>query len=176
MAATISVVVKAALKNSGHYYDFNTNTLHLSKKFMDKAKRYGTPECAKMAELIKEFPSAKREIHHPTRKARLSYGMMEIYIIKMPNADANLREFENVKLASRALHNPYKHVLDWFNSVFPHYNELIVKDANGEIIWDAAKLFKETAISAAEAAAENAAKILPIEQANTVELKGKKTA
>ena len=124
-------------KNGGYFHDITTNTLHITKDFERNANRIGTWQCAVMDSLtLKSSSKPTVEVHSHKRAPRLTYKMMEVFISKMPNAEANFAEYNRVVLKSKVARNPYKEVLNWFEETFPHYGKLtIVKD--DKLVWNA---------------------------------------
>lgn len=124
-------------KNGGYFHDITTNTLHITKDFERNANRIGTWQCAVMDSLtLKSSSKPTVEVHTHKRTPRLTYKMMEVFISKMPNAEANFAEYNRVVLKSKVARNPYKEVLNWFEETFPHYGKLtIVKD--DKLVWNA---------------------------------------
>lgn len=62
--------------------------------------------------------------------------LLELFITKMPGAEANFAEYESVRLKSKIARNPHKEVLDWFEKKFPYYQKLMVVQ-DGDVIWNA---------------------------------------
>jgi len=124
-------------KNGGYFHDITTNTLHITKEFERNSNRIGTWECAVMDNLMLKFAAKPTvEVHSHKRTPRLTYKMMEVFISKMPNAEANFAEYSRIVLKSKIARNPYKEVLNWFEATFPHYGKLtVVKD--DKLVWNA---------------------------------------
>ena len=131
-------ILTAALKASGHYVDMAAFRLYVTPAFEKKASCYGTPECDIMNAILDAFPNMVVEIVKSNRKNNtITYAMMENFIRIMPDAAANLAEFDRVKKMSHAYRSAYQFVADWFEKKFPHYGEMLVKDEKtGEIKWD----------------------------------------
>ena len=124
-------------KNGGYFHDIITNTLYITKEFQRKANQYGTTECRIMDELMLGTANKPTvQIHTHKRAPRLTYAMMEVFISKMPNAEANFAEYQRIVLKSKIAKNPYKEVLTWFENAFPYYNDLKV-EKDGKLVWNA---------------------------------------
>ena len=124
-------------KNGGYFHDIITNTLYITKEFQRKANQYGTTECRIMDELMLGTANKPTvQIHTHKRAPRLSYEMMEVFISKMPNAEANFAEYQRIVLKSKIAKNPYKEVLNWFEATFPFYGNLKV-EKDGKLVWNA---------------------------------------
>lgn len=134
----------ASLKNAGHYYDFDTNTLYVTKAYLKRAETYGTPECNSLNEMMAQFSGMKIEIHKKTRTNNaISYEMMEGFIRIMPQAEWRMKEYQRIKQVSLAYKSPYKFVCAWFEKQFPYYGKLTAHDENGTIKWDVVAMYEQ---------------------------------
>lgn len=124
-------------KNGGYFHDIMTNTLYITKEFQRKANQYGTIECRIMDTLMLHAANKPSvEVHTHKRAPRLSYAMMEVFISKMPNAEANFAKYQRVCLKSKVARNPYKEVLNWFEETFPYYGTYKA-EKDGKLVWNA---------------------------------------
>lgn len=134
----------ASLKTAGHYYDFDTNTLYVTKAYLKKAETYGTPECDSLNEMMAQFPGMKIEIHKKTRTNNaISYEMMEGFIRIMPQAEWRMKEYQRIKQVSLAYKSPYKFVCAWFEKQFPYYGKLTEHSEDGTIKWDVVAMYNK---------------------------------
>jgi len=158
-------MITKALRTAGHYIDIANNTIYVSAAFNKKSEIYGTPECQTMTAILNAFPGIEIQVQTSSRKnSVIPYDLMEKYIKIMPDAAGNLIEFERIKKMSRAYRSAYRFVADWFETKFPHYGELLVKDEKtGKITWNAVEQYKMAqAESKKTAEVEAAAK--PVEE------------
>lgn len=124
-------------KNGGYFHDITTNTLHITKDFERNANRIGTWQCAVMDSLMLNAATKPTvEVHTHKRAHRITYAMMEVFISKMPDAEANFVEYNRVILKSKVARNPYKEVLNWFEATFPYYGDLKA-EKDGKLVWNA---------------------------------------
>ena len=158
-------ILTAALKASGHYVDMAAFRLYVTPAFEKKASYYGTPECDIMNAILDAFPNMVVEIVKSNRKNNaITYDMMKKYITIMPDAAANLAEFDRVKKMSHAYRSAYQFVADWFEKKYPHYGEMLVKDEKtGEIKWDVLAQYEIAQEEAKKPVAEK-----PAESSNVV--------
>ena len=158
-------ILTAALKASGHYVDMSAFRLYVTPAFEKKASHYGTPECDTMNAILDAFPNMVVEIVKSNRKNNtITYAMMENFIRIMPDAAANLAEFDRVKKMSHAYRSAYQFVADWFEKKFPHYGEMLVKDEKtGEIKWDVLAQYE-----IAQEEAKKPVEEKPVESSNVV--------
>lgn len=134
----------AALKAAGHYYDFDNNTLYVTKVYLKKAETYGTPECDSLNEMMAKFPEMTIEVHKKARTNNaISYEMMEDFIRIMPQAEWRMKEYKRIKECSLAYKSSYKFVCAWFEKQFPYYGELTARDEQGTIQWDAVAMYRK---------------------------------
>ena len=151
-------IVAAALKTAGHYVDMAAFRLYVTPAFEKKASYYGTLECDTMNAILDAFPNMVVEIVKSNRKNNtITYAMMENFIRIMPDAAANLAEFDRVKKMSHAYRSAYQFVADWFEKKFPHYGELLVTDEKGNPVWDAVAMCQKAEEQAAAKPVEAAA-------------------
>lgn len=130
-------IMESALKKDNYYFDYNTNTLYVTKAFDKKASQYNSAECNTIMSLRQMFPNLTVQIAEaPKAKSKtLSYDLMLKYIVRMPNARDLLKEYENVRLMSKCQKSPYKYVCKWFEEKFPNYGKMVSFDEKGELIW-----------------------------------------
>lgn len=136
-------IVLASLKENGSYYDIASNTLYITPAFKKKASMYGTAECDLMDRVKAQNNALKIVEYKASRKARITYDMMETFICNMPSAETNFKEFERVKATSHAYRSPFKFVSDWFNEKYPYYDKLLETAEDGSVKWNALEMFKK---------------------------------
>ena len=137
--------MESALKKDNYYFDYNTNTLYVTKAFDKKASQYNSAECNIIMSLRQMFSNLTIQIAEaPKRTSKstdkeikkpLTYDLMLKYIVRMPNALDLVKEYENVKLMSKCQKSPYQYVCKWFEKKFPNYSKLLKFDENGNVIW-----------------------------------------
>ncbi len=121
-------------RNIGYKINYTTNTITVTKKFMEDAGIIGTPAFNTMKELrqmgmtiaIKETKARKNE--------KITYAKMIQYISCVENSSFYMAQFEAVREESKSKNNPYNRVLEWFKDTFPCFHELPEFNANNEII------------------------------------------
>ena len=153
-------IIAAALRANGYYMDTLTNNLYMTAPFEKKSNVYGTQEYRLVNNILAQFPDAQFSIQRKSRKEVIPYDMMEKFISIMPDAAIRMEEYENVKLKSHAFRSPYKYVTNWFEKKYPNYGEFMVKDENGNVVWDIVELYKQAAkLKAADTETKKAPKI-----------------
>ena len=144
-------IMESALKKDNYYFDYNTNTLYVTKAFDKKASQYNSAECNIIMSLRQMFSNVTIQIAEASKAKSnaLSYDLMLKYIVRMPNALDLLKEYENVRLMSKCQKSPYKYVCKWFEAKFPNSGKMVSFDEKGELIWkkeedDKAKRIEKT--------------------------------
>lgn len=104
--------------NIGCFIDYENKKIVISKEFLRKAGKVGTPEYAELLTAQKSRPGftlAIRTTKKPTtEKPRLTYKKMEEYLSGLVDAEMNLASYEKVKKLSHIQSSPYNYVRDWF--------------------------------------------------------------
>ena len=161
MANKNNTFIAQMKKNGGYFHDITTNTLHITKDFERNANRIGTWQCAVMDSLtLKSAAKPTVEVHSHKRAPRLTYKMMEVFISKMPDAEANFAAYKKVCLTSKVARNPYKEVLTWFETKFPYYKDLKA-EKDGKLVWNALDEYRK---ALEQQATRKAGNILPFPQ------------
>lgn len=122
-------------------YDFLTNTLYVTKAYLDAAGVFGSPEYKEIKKYRDDNAGMKIEVVKRTasksenRPVTVKYADMEYFIRQFPQErqDGLLERYKKVKALSKTHRSPYKFVLDWFLDYFPLYNEDAAFDEKGNV-------------------------------------------
>lgn len=119
--------------NKPYAIDFTTNTVTVTKKFLEAASMIGTTEFNTMMQLrqmnltiVTKTPAKK--------KSKLTYDKMKKYIALLDEAEKYQTEFDVVLNESKAYDASYAYVLKWFKKTFPNYGKQPERDANLKIV------------------------------------------
>ena len=119
--------------NKPYAIDFTTNTVTVTKKFLEAASMIGTTEFNTMMQLrqmnltiVTKAPAKK--------KSKLTYDKMKKYIALLDEAEKYQTEFDVVLNESKAYDASYAYVLKWFKKTFPNYGKQPERDANLKIV------------------------------------------
>ena len=130
--------------NKPYAIDFTTNTVTVTKKFLEAASMIGTTEFNTMMQLrqmnltiVTKAPAKK--------KSKLTYDKMKKYISLLDEAEKYQTEFDVVLNESRAYDASYAYVLKWFRKTFPNYGKQPERDANLKIVNTPANYDEEAA-------------------------------
>ena len=115
-------------------YDFLTNTLYVTKAYLDAAGVFGSPEYKEIKKYRDDNAGMKIEVVKRTasksdnRPVTVKYADMEHFIRQFPQEcqEGLLARYKKVKALSKTHRSPYKFVLDWFLDYFPLYNNDVV--------------------------------------------------
>ena len=130
--------------NKPYAIDFTTNTVTVTKKFLEAASMIGTTEFNTMVQLrqmnltiVTKAPAKK--------KSKLTYDKMQKYISLLDEAEKYQTEFDVVLNESKAYDASYAYVLKWFKKTFPNYGKQPERDANLKIVNTPANYDEEAA-------------------------------
>ena len=124
------------MKNMDYSINWSTNTITVTKKFMNAASQMNTEAYDLMMELralnmkmfVKEAPRRKA---CPTR---LTYKRMLAHIKCMDDAEQYMEEFNTIRADSLSTENPYQFVHEWFMECFPNHGKLPEVNENHQIV------------------------------------------
>ena len=122
-------------------FDFLTNTLHVTKAYLDKAGVYGSPEYKEIKKYRDDNPGMEIKVvkraaaKSDNRPVTAKYADMEHFIKQFPEGqrESLMERYKKVKALSKTHRSPYKFVLDWFIDYFPLYNSDAAFDENGNL-------------------------------------------
>ena len=136
-------------KNQQYGINFATNTIIVTKVFMEEASQLGTDAFQKMMELRSlNIPIAVRVIKRKSDK-RWSYRQMENYISCVEDSEKYFEDYRTVKKAFG-----YLKTWKWFRRTFPNHATSYEMNENHKLIVTPADYPKDdTTISNDEAAA-----------------------
>ena len=108
------------MKNAAIRYDFLTNTLYVTKSYLDKAGIFGSPEYKEIKKYRDDNANMKIEIvkRNPSkidnRPTTVKYADMDHFIKQFPQERQKslLERYNKVKALSKTHRSPYKYVLD----------------------------------------------------------------
>lgn len=97
-------------------------TITITKEFLRKAGKVGTPEYNELLTAQRNNPDyalVVRSTKKPaTEKPHIKYKNMEKFFDAFPDAKARLATYEKVKSISHIQPNPYAFVRDWFIATY----------------------------------------------------------
>ena len=119
--------------NKPYAIDFTTNTVTVTKKFLEAASMIGTTEFNTMMQLRQMNLTIVTKAPVKKKNAKLTYDKMKKYITLLDEAEKYQTEFDVVLNESKAYDASYAYVLKWFKATFPNYGKQPERDANLKI-------------------------------------------
>ena len=120
--------------NKPYAIDFTTNTVTITKKFLEAAQMIGTPEFNTMMQIREMGMTIITKAPAKKKNTKLTYDKMQKYINLLDEAEKYQAEFERVQIESLAYDASYAYVLKWFKKTFPSYGKQPERDANLKIV------------------------------------------
>ena len=117
-------------KNAQYEINFDTNTIVVTRQFLNAAKQIGTPEFRIMMELRDlNMDITERVIRRTHREDRWSYERMMRFIRCTTDGESYMEDFNTLRTASN-----YMKVWAWFKETFPNYMKHYEMDGNHRIV------------------------------------------
>ena len=124
---------KSSVKKSGYRINYITNSVIVTRKFLEEASTLG-PAADIMNQLRALGFTIVVKAPEKRKSSRLTYAKMENFIECVENSEDYMSEFEMVKALSKSQSNPYIYVKTWFLNNFPNYSEQPVFDEDGFVV------------------------------------------
>ena len=131
--------------NKPYAIDFTTNTVTVTKKFLEAAQMIGTPEFNTMMQIREMGMTIITKAPAKKKNTKLTYDKMQKYISLLDEAEKYQTEFDVVLNESKAYDASYAYVLKWFKKTFPNYGKQPERDANLKIVNTPANYDEEAA-------------------------------
>ena len=121
-------------KQNGYQINFATNTVTVTRRFLEAAGRIGTEEFNTMLKLREMALIIVMKTPAKKKSSALTYAKMQKFISHLDEADKYQAMFDAVREESLGMPAPYKHVVAWFHKTFPKYGHLPEHDAAMRIV------------------------------------------
>ena len=121
-------------RNHGYKIDYSTNTITVTKKFMEDAGIIGTPAFNIMKELRQMGMTIAVKETAPRKNNKITYAQMIQYISCVENSTLYMAQFDAIREEAKSKNNPYNRVLEWFKDTFPCFYDLPEFNAKNEVI------------------------------------------
>ena len=123
------------MNRRGYEINYITNTITVSKKFLEQASTLGGDTYETMKALRElGMPIVLEKMKKRKVSSRLTYKQMLHHISCLADAKHYLAEFEAVRNASKGEEHPYKYVENWYESTFPNHASVPEFDENFRIV------------------------------------------
>ena len=120
--------------NKPYSINFTTNTVTVTKKFLEAAQMIGTPEFNTMMQIREMGMTIITKAPAKKKNTKLTYDKMQKYIALLDEAEKYQTEFDVVLNESKAYDASYAYVLKWFKKTFPNYGKLPERNTELKII------------------------------------------
>lgn len=121
-------------RNNGYKIDYSTNTVTVTKKFMEEAGIIGTPEFNQRKILADMGLTFKIKETAPRKNNKITYAQMIKYISCVENSSLYMAQFDAIREEAKSKNNPYNRVLEWFKDTFPCFYDMPEFNAKNEVI------------------------------------------
>lgn len=108
----------------GYKIDYTTNTVTVSKKFLNDAGILGSDAYNEMRMLREMGLRVQVRVTKARPKNNITYKQMLSYIAVVENSAHYLAQFEAVRLEARSKHDSYQRVVVWFKQTFPNFYDM----------------------------------------------------
>lgn len=132
-------------RNIGYKIDYTTNTITVTKKFMEEAGIIGTPAFSTMKELRQMGMTIAVKETAPRKNNKITYAQMIQYISCVENSSLYMAQFDAAREEAKSKKDTYNRVLLWFNKTFPCFYEMPEFNAKNEVIVTPADYLTEIA-------------------------------
>ena len=131
--------------NKPYSIDFTTNTITVTKKFLEQASMMGSEAFNIMTQLRQMNMTIITKAPTKRKNTQLTYSKMEKFISLLEEADKYKAEFAAVKNESTAQNMPYAYVQKWFKKTFLCYGKQPERNENLKIVNTPVNYDEETA-------------------------------
>lgn len=118
-------MAKIRIPSTGYYFDWQTNTLHMTYRFSVKASDMTSNEYDIYDKFSMRFPNMRTIIEAPKKRKSpyITYDKIGAYIACQENAAELMAQLHKVIEEARGQKNPRKFVDEWFRKTFPNFGK-----------------------------------------------------
>ena len=132
------------MQNTDIIINRKDSTIIITKSFMKKSEKFGSPEYYALRQACNENPTFKIDVKvsrkrasenttHKKKKPTPSIKTMKLYISNYPDAEKRMEAFNRVMILSEIQKSPYNFIRNWFIKYYPSF-ENTEADANGILL------------------------------------------
>ena len=121
-------------QKNGYQINFVTNTVTVTRKFLEDASLIGTDAFNIMLQLRQMNLTIVVKAPAKKKNKALTYAKMQKFISCLDEADKYQTMFDAVRKESKGMPAPYKYVVSWFYNTFPKYGQMPEHDADMRIV------------------------------------------
>lgn len=118
-------MARIKIPSTGYYFDWQTNTLHMTYRFSVKASDMTSKEYDIYDKFSMRFPNMRTIIEAPKKRKSpyITYDRIGAYIACQDNAAELMAQLHKVIEEARGQNNPRKFVDEWFRKTFPNFGK-----------------------------------------------------
>ena len=118
-------MAKIRIPSTGYYFDWQTNTLHMTYRFSVKASDMTSNEYDIYDKFSMRFPNMRTIIEAPKKRKSpyITYDKIGAYIACQENAAELMAQLHKVIEEARGQNNPRKFVDEWLRKTFPNFGK-----------------------------------------------------
>lgn len=118
-------MARIKIPSTGYYFDWQTNTLHMTYRFSVKANDMSNNEYVVYDQFATRFPHMRVLVEAPKKRKSpyITYDRIGAYIACQENAVELMAQLHKVIEEARGQKNPRKFVDEWFRKTFPNFGK-----------------------------------------------------
>ena len=124
-------MAKIRIPSTGYYFDWQTNTLHMTYRFSVKANDMTNKAYDIYDKFSMRFPNMRIVVEPPKKRKSpyITYDRIGAYIACQNNAAELMVQLHKVIEEARGQKSPRKFVDEWFRKTFPNFGKYPQKAA-----------------------------------------------
>ena len=121
-------------QKNGYQINFVTNTVTVTRKFLEDASLIGTDAFNIMLQLRQMNLTIVVKAPAKKKNKTLTYAKMQKFISCLDEAEKYQAMFDAVREESKGMPTPYQYVVSWFKATFPKYGKLPEHNTDMQIV------------------------------------------
>lgn len=121
-------------KTAGYYINYTTNTITVTKRFLEEAAHINTAAFNIMKELRQMDMAIVTKEAAPRKNNRITYAQMIQYISLVEDSGIYMAQFEAVRAEAKSKNDTYNRVLNWFRMTFPCFYDMPTFNEQNQIV------------------------------------------
>ena len=121
-------------QKNGYQINFVTNTVTVTRKFLEDASLIGTDAFNIMLQLRQMNLTIVVKAPAKKKNKVLTYAKMQKFISCLDEAAKYQAMFDAVREESKGMPTPYQYVVSWFKATFPKYGKLPEHNTDMQIV------------------------------------------
>ena len=121
-------------QKNGYQINFVTNTVTVTRKFLEDASLIGTDAFNIMLQLRQMNLTIVVKAPAKKKNKALTYAKMQKFISCLDEAEKYQAMFDAIREESKGMPTPYQYVVSWFKATFPKYGKLPEHNTDMQIV------------------------------------------